>query len=530
MWNLTSSCTLSAGTTSHGITAPSMTRCAKDSGTCGTGMAMGLAPSALSASAACRVGERSLSPFRSSIVLTCLLACTRPWSCDHRQIGVDFAELLLELRLIELLCRLGVHDAAAGGDEGQLDHFHAGEAAGGRAEGPDEIGDAVADLIEELGRGAAELHRGEDVDLDPSLRVRLDLAGPGRQELGVPVRDRRQEMVHLEGDLRRLRVALAQERGGGDGTPPARARKRRRLAFIGYSSCPGLNPGYGLIGAQGGNRGPARACQASVSDRRFEGKCVEPLRSRAREEVDASVVERLSPPAPHPRDATSNLMLVQVVGRIRVEPGIMEPAGTASIGPELSGIGANTDGSVSGGGMLAVEAGSAIGCGVLATCAGAPFASATWTSRFGRAGVTMISRAAKARASGPAHLSERRGSALGERPEGRVLAAIRIGGSHGGGAVGDQGGDARLLLGPSRGRESLLRRVLERPERASVRQPDGRFFARGLEAIGAILQLSPESDVLIGTILRHVLRGHAERIGLNWKACCPPAKASRASA
>ncbi len=63
-----------AGTTSHGTTQPSMTRWARLSGTCGIGMGMAVAPSAFSASPARRVGERSLRPFRSSMVCTGLVA------------------------------------------------------------------------------------------------------------------------------------------------------------------------------------------------------------------------------------------------------------------------------------------------------------------------------------------------------------------------------------------------------------------------------------------------------------------------
>jgi hypothetical protein len=44
VWFFTSSCTLSDGTTSQGMTQPSMTPEASASGTCGTGMPIALAP------------------------------------------------------------------------------------------------------------------------------------------------------------------------------------------------------------------------------------------------------------------------------------------------------------------------------------------------------------------------------------------------------------------------------------------------------------------------------------------------------
>ena len=44
LWNLVSSCTLTDGTTSHGITQPSITPLDSASGICGSGMPTGEAP------------------------------------------------------------------------------------------------------------------------------------------------------------------------------------------------------------------------------------------------------------------------------------------------------------------------------------------------------------------------------------------------------------------------------------------------------------------------------------------------------
>ena len=143
----------------------------------------------------------------------------------HRLVGVDQTVVMTpvaeQLDVGGLLAEVGVGiflrgarvgDAAAGGDERQLEHLGRGEAAGGRArQRPDDIDHAVARLIVELRRRAAELHRREDVDLDLAARVLLDHLGPRRQHLGVAVGHRRQEVVQFQ---RHLRLS---ERGTSDG-------------------------------------------------------------------------------------------------------------------------------------------------------------------------------------------------------------------------------------------------------------------------------------------------------------------------
>ena len=73
---------------------------------------------------------------------------------------------------------------------------------------------------------------------------RLDLLRPGRQELRLAVGDGRQEVVHAQRHLRRLRVTLAQKRRGGDGAP-GKGQEAAAAGFHRCSSCPGLTPGYG---------------------------------------------------------------------------------------------------------------------------------------------------------------------------------------------------------------------------------------------------------------------------------------------
>ena len=85
MWNLVSSCTLTEGTTSHGITQASMVPLESASGICGSGMPTGVAPSAASSLVTCRVGPRTFMPFRSAVDFTSLVAeWNMPGPCTCR--------------------------------------------------------------------------------------------------------------------------------------------------------------------------------------------------------------------------------------------------------------------------------------------------------------------------------------------------------------------------------------------------------------------------------------------------------------
>ena len=133
---------------------------------------------------------------------------------------MDLLELVLHGGVGEFLEGEGVHERLAVRHEGQFEGLADREAAGRVArQGPDEVDDAVAGLVEELRRRAAELHRRKDVDLDAAVRILAHLLRPGRQELRLAVGDGREEVVHAQRHLRRLRVTLAQKRRGGDGAP-----------------------------------------------------------------------------------------------------------------------------------------------------------------------------------------------------------------------------------------------------------------------------------------------------------------------
>ncbi len=69
-WLLAISCSLAAGTPSHGTIAPSITPLDIDSGTEGSGICTGVAPSAASMREFRRVAARIFRPFRSSSVRT----------------------------------------------------------------------------------------------------------------------------------------------------------------------------------------------------------------------------------------------------------------------------------------------------------------------------------------------------------------------------------------------------------------------------------------------------------------------------
>jgi hypothetical protein len=87
----------------------------------------------------------------------------------------------------------------AGADEGQIKYLDDREAASCvRGQGPYNIHDTVARLVEELLRAAAKLHRRKDIDLDPALRFRLDLARPGRDEFGRYIAIPRQEVMKFQ--------------------------------------------------------------------------------------------------------------------------------------------------------------------------------------------------------------------------------------------------------------------------------------------------------------------------------------------
>ena len=77
-WYCTSSWILTAGTTSQGTTTASITPDASDSGTCGTGMPMALAPSAVRASPVRRLGKRTLRPCMPARSVIGLRLCRTP--------------------------------------------------------------------------------------------------------------------------------------------------------------------------------------------------------------------------------------------------------------------------------------------------------------------------------------------------------------------------------------------------------------------------------------------------------------------
>ena len=70
VWNRATSCTLTAGTTSHGTSAPSITPLLIASARPVTGIDTGAAPSAASNLLVWRVGARNFMPRKSSSVRT----------------------------------------------------------------------------------------------------------------------------------------------------------------------------------------------------------------------------------------------------------------------------------------------------------------------------------------------------------------------------------------------------------------------------------------------------------------------------
>jgi hypothetical protein len=108
-----------------------------------------------------------------------------------------------------LRCRLGIAD-----HERELENFHPREAPRRVAgQGPDDVGDAVARLVEELRGGAAQLHRRIELALQASRRLLLDPLAPRHEHLRVRRGAGRQEVMDLESDRRlRLRQRAAGQR------------------------------------------------------------------------------------------------------------------------------------------------------------------------------------------------------------------------------------------------------------------------------------------------------------------------------
>src|SRR5580692_7649612 len=99
---------------------------------------------------------------------------------------MNLAELVIEIDRREIGKRLGTDERTARRYERQFEYFDFGEAAGRQTRrGPNDIGVAVARLVEQGRRRAAQLHRRKNIDAKPPARFGLDLTRPGHQELVV---------------------------------------------------------------------------------------------------------------------------------------------------------------------------------------------------------------------------------------------------------------------------------------------------------------------------------------------------------
>ena len=99
---------------------------------------------------------------------------------------MNLAEFVSQIGGGKILDRFRIDQRAMRQHERQLERFDLGKPPGrGARHGPDDIGDTIARLIEQMRRRAAELHRRKQIDADAAAGVRLDLARPGRQELLV---------------------------------------------------------------------------------------------------------------------------------------------------------------------------------------------------------------------------------------------------------------------------------------------------------------------------------------------------------
>ena len=137
----------------------------------------------------------------------------------------------------------------------QFEHLGLGVAAGGiGGNGPDDVGDAVARLVEQLRRRAAELHRRIDLALQPVPRLFRDLVAPGLDQPNLGARSRRQEVMHLQHHLLRRRAAGGHCRSQNDCT----VRGKQLHHPISLQNCAHASPkqpGYiAMMTAQGHRR------------------------------------------------------------------------------------------------------------------------------------------------------------------------------------------------------------------------------------------------------------------------------------
>jgi hypothetical protein len=115
---------------------------------------------------------------------------------------LHIAGLFGEMRFGIFLRGLGIHDATVRGDEGELEHLGAREAAGRVAgQGPDDVDHAVLRLVVQLRRLAAQLHGREDLDLDLAAGQLGDLLGPRVEQLRVRIGLGRQEVMQPQRHL-----------------------------------------------------------------------------------------------------------------------------------------------------------------------------------------------------------------------------------------------------------------------------------------------------------------------------------------
>ena len=129
---------------------------------------------------------------------------------------LHFAEFLDQMLFAKFLQRAGIGDGAARGEEGQLKRFNAREAAGRIAgQGPDDIRDTIARLIEKLRRRATKLHGRKYLNAQAPARGLFNALRPGGEEALLPIGSGRQEVMQPKRDLR-LRFQVTNDKRAGE--------------------------------------------------------------------------------------------------------------------------------------------------------------------------------------------------------------------------------------------------------------------------------------------------------------------------
>src|SRR3972149_2546468 len=145
---------------------------------------------------------------------------------------LDVLELVLEILHVIFPSRLAVLLRVAG-DERKLEGFALGETSRGvTGQRPDDIDDTVLDLVVQLRRRAAELHRGIELDFDLAAGFGFDFLRPFGDESLRHRRLRRQGLGNAERHLLRERCGRSSGERKRSGQNRTEAEECGHVGFL----------------------------------------------------------------------------------------------------------------------------------------------------------------------------------------------------------------------------------------------------------------------------------------------------------